>query len=326
MMNPAGDRSLIDFMQKEMMPAVSQTLRTDYKTDNCFYGEFIDMKTPEKGWIADATEPRYLVNYLGVRNRLAILNENYVYADYQSRVLGCYALLNSITDYASAHASEIKNLISLADQKTISRGLNPSRLDSFPIKSVGKPIPEKVTIKTYEVDVVTNADGHENYKKTDRKKTVQVPYIAQYEAIKSVRFPFAYLLDVSDPTVFNLLQRHGIRIGKLSKPQTFDVQTFKITDLQAAKSLNQGHYTETTEGTWESEKVEFKSGTYVVRTAQPLANIAAYLLEPQSDDGLLTWNFLDRFLLPQWGKGFNAYPVYKIIDRIEIEDTVLPLP
>jgi dipeptidyl aminopeptidase/acylaminoacyl peptidase len=33
-----------------------------------------------------------------------------------------------------------------------------------------------------------------------------------------------------------------------------------------------------------------------VRTAQPLGPLAAYLLEPQSDDGLVTWNFFDAAL------------------------------
>jgi len=62
----------------------------------------------------------------------------------------------------------------------------------------------------------------------------------------------------------------------------------------------------------------FPAGTLVVRTAQPLANLAAYLLEPQSDDGLLTWNFWDRYLVPQWGTGYYPYPVYKIIDPVEL--------
>ena len=325
MMNPAGDRSLTDFMQKTMMPAVSKILLNDYKTENCFYGEFIDMKNPEKGWEDDASEPRYLVNYLGVRNRLAILNENYVYADYKSRVLGCYALLHSITGYAAEHTSEIKELIRTADQKTVKRGLNPEPSDSFPIAYLAKPIPEKVTIKTYEVDVVTSPDGRESYKKSDRKKTVQVPFFAQYEATKNVKLPFAYLFANSDPMVINLLQRHGIQVGKLTKPQTFEVQSFHITELQAAKLLNQGHYTETINGTWTTEHLEFKSGTFVIRTGQPLANLAAYLLEPQTNDGLLFWNFLDRYLLPQWGRGFNAYPVYKIIAPVKIDDSVLPL-
>ena len=41
------------------------------------------MMNPEKGWVLDASEPRYMGNYYGIRNRLGILNENYVYADYQ---------------------------------------------------------------------------------------------------------------------------------------------------------------------------------------------------------------------------------------------------
>ncbi len=325
MMNPAGERSLMDYMEKQMMPAVATTLRNEYKVENCFYGEFVDMKTPEKGWEEYASEPRYLTNYIGVRNRLAILNENYVYADYKSRVLGCYGLLHAVADYTTQHATEVRELIRKADQKTIARGLNPATTDSFPIQYIGKPIQEKVTIKTFEVDVITDAEGRETYKKSDRKKTVQVPYIARYEATRSVKFPFAYLYTISDPLAVNLLRKHGIRVSQLSKAQSFEVETFKLTELKAATRLNQGHFNQTASGIWTTGHVEFKAGTFVVRTAQPLANIAAYLLEPQSNDGLVTWNFLDRYLLPQWGRGFNAYPVYKIIEPVKIEDTVLPL-
>jgi hypothetical protein len=325
MMNPAGERSLMDYMEKQMMPEVATTLRNEYKVENCFYGEFVDMKTPEKGWEEYASEPRYLTNYIGVRNRLAILNENYVYADYKSRVLGCYGLLHAVADCAAQHAVEVRELIRKADQKTIARGLNPAITDSFPIQYIGKPIQEKVTIKTFEVDVITDAEGRETYKKTDRKKTVLVPYIARYEATRSVKFPFAYLYTISDPLAINLLRKHGIRVSQLSKTQSFEVETFKMTELKAATRLNQGHFNQTASGTWTNEQVEFKAGTFVVRTAQPLANIAAYLLEPQSNDGLVTWNFLDRYLLPQWGRGFNAYPVYKIVEPVKIEDTVLPL-
>jgi len=324
MMNPTGDRSLMDYMEKQMMPAVSTTLREGYKVENCYYGEFIDMKTPEKGWVYDATEPRYLTNYIGIRNRLAILNENYVYSDYQSRVLGCYGLLNSIADFAASHAGEIKTLIHEADRKTIERGMNPALTDSFPIIYAGKQITEKVTIKTYEVDVVADAEGRETYKKSDRKKTVQVPYTARYDVTFSVKFPFAYLVSVSDPLVINILQKHGVQVSQLTKSQTFDVEAFKMTELKAENRLNQGHFNQTASGTWTIEHLEFKAGTFVIRTAQPLANVASYLLEPQSNDGLLKWNFLDRYLVPQWGRGFNPFPVYKIQKRMIIEDTVLP--
>jgi dipeptidyl-peptidase-4 len=238
--------------------------------------------------------------------------------------LGCYGLLNSIADFAASHSDEIRSLIKESDKKTIDRGLNPASTDSFPIQYIGKPLQNKVTIKTYEVDVVTDAAGRETYKKSDRKKTVHVPYTARYEATLSVQFPFAYLVNVSDPLVISLLQKHGIQVSQLSKNQGFDVETFKLSDLKAESKLNQGHFNQTAAGVWTDEHREFKAGTFVIRTAQPLANVASYLLEPQSNDGLLKWNFLDRYLVPQWGRGFNPFPVYKIQKRMIIEDTVLP--
>jgi hypothetical protein len=59
--------------------------------------------------------------------------------------------------------------------------------------------------------------------------------------------------------------------------------------------------------------VDFPDGTLVIRMSQLPANVAAYLLEPESDDGLMKWNFLDRYLVPQWGRKFNPYPVCKLM-------------
>jgi len=319
MMNPAGSRVLINYMRDKMMPDVSAILADKYNVLNCFYGEFTDMKNPENGWVSYASEPRYLVNYMGVRNRLAILNENYVYADYKTRVLGNYNLMNSILDYAASHKDEIKSLLKQTDELTISRGSQPAVQDSFPIEYKAMPTPTKVTIRTYEVDVITSPDGEEDYKKSDRKKLVSTPYFADYFPTKSIALPFAYLIKLSDPVLVNLLLAHGIKVEKLTKAETLKVETFKITSLKPSSRLNQGHYTNTVAGTIQPDTIDFKAGTYVVRTAQPLANIASYMLEPQSDDALLLWNFFDRYLVPQWGRGYHAYPVYRLMKKTELK-------
>ena len=125
MVNPNGDNSLISYLRDKMMPEISATLLSKYKVENCFYGEFFDMMDPDKGWVMDACEPRYMVNYYGLRNRLGILNENYIYADFKSRVMGCYNLIHSLIDYAAVHhAPKLKGLIADADRRTIARGLN----------------------------------------------------------------------------------------------------------------------------------------------------------------------------------------------------------
>ncbi len=321
MMNPAGDRGLINFMRDEMMPAVSEILTQKYQVLNCFYGEFTDLKNPEAGWISYASEPRYLVNYMGVRNRLAILNENYVYADYKTRVLGSYKLLHSILEYSASHASAIKTMLKNADQQTIARATDPAANATFPIEYEARPTPQPITVRAFEVDVVKNAQGQEDLVKSDRQRTVAVPYIADYYATKSTTLPFAYLLRLSDPVVKNMLQAHGIKLEKLAQTTRLEVESFKLTSLKPATRLNQGHYTNSVSGTMVKDTIDFLPGTYVIRMAQPLANLAAYLLEPQSNDALVLWNFFDRYLVPQWGRGFNEYPVYRLMQKTDLKTT-----
>jgi hypothetical protein len=323
MVNPNGDNSLIHYMYDRMIPEISGTLLNKYKVENCYYGEFNDMMKPENGWFYDAADPRYMSNYFGLRNRLAILNENYVYVDYKSRVLGCYYLIKSLTDYVSGHQAEIKGMLRDIDSKTIQRGLNPAVTDSFAVEYNVRPLPEPVTIKTYEADLVTDPNGRRSLKRSDRQKTVTIPYYIDYYPVRSVRFPFAYLITVNDQEVISLLKTHGIRMEKLTEASNVEAEKFEIGELKGASRLNQGHYTNTIKGRCISERVDFPAGTIVVKTAQPLANLAAYLLEPQSNDGLMTWNFFDRYLVPQWGTGYFPYPVYKVINKTELKTSPL---
>jgi dipeptidyl-peptidase 4 len=318
MVNPNGDNHLIAYMRDKMMPEMSGTLSGKYNVANCFYGEFFDMLDPEKGWVLDASEPRYMSNYYGIRNRFGILNENYVYADFKSRVNGCYFLIHSLLDYASAHKDEIKNMLNDADKRTIARGENPALADSFAVEYNVRPAPQKVTIKTYEAELKSEANGRKSYTRTDRRKDVTIPYFIDYYATKNVKFPFAYVLVTHDPDINSLLKLHGIQTEVLLSETTLTAQRFEISELKAAPRLNQGHYTNSIKGKYITGQVTFAAGTIVVRTAQPLGNLAAYLLEPQSNDGLMFWNKLDRYLVPQWGSGYNTFPVYKILEKVDL--------
>jgi hypothetical protein len=319
MVNPDGDNSLIAYMRDKMMPEMSGTLFNKYKVENCFYGEFSDMLAPEKGWFFDSSEPRYLTNYIGLRNRLAILNENYVYADFKSRVNGCYYLIKSLTDYINLHKDEIKIMLKAVDRKTVNRGLNPAVTDSFAVEYNVRPVPSPVTIKTFEAELVSEANGRRNFRRTDRQRTVTIPYYIDYYPVKNVKLPFAYIVDIPDPEVIGLLRIHGIKLEKLESITKIIVERFNITELKGESRLNQGHYTNSIKGSFIHDTIEFQSGTVVVRMAQPLANLAAYLLEPESNDGLTTWNYLDRYLVPQWGSGYNPYPVYKVLNKLDIK-------
>lgn len=316
MMNPNGDRNLINFMRDDMMPDVHHTLWEKYGVENIFYGEFIDRLDMDKGWISYAAEPRYLVNYVGIRNRLAILNENYVYADFKTRVNGSYYLLKSIVEYASVNKDQIKQLLNRADEAMLKKHFD-NQVDSFAIQYEGVPTPEKVTIKAFEADTIPGVKGYWRYKKSDRKRIVTVPYIADYYSTSNTAIPYAYILTVPDPDILDNLETHGIEVKKLAKSTSLEVTGFEIEEINPGKRLYQGHYNNTIKGTYTEETMEFAEGTYIIYTAQKLGNVASSLLEPEADDGYVQWNFLDKYLVPQWGRGYYPYPVYKLMQDPE---------
>jgi hypothetical protein len=45
-----------------------------------------------------------------------------------------------------------------------------------------------------------------------------------------------------------------------------------------------------------TETVEFPAGTFFVPSGQPLSNFISYILEPETDDNLVTWGYLDNVL------------------------------
>jgi hypothetical protein len=101
------------------------------------------------------------------------------------------------------------------------------------------------------------------------------------------------------------------------------VQSFKVTELKGQERPYQGHRLNSIEGEYVDEEREFPAGTLFIPMAQPLGKLAAYLLEPESDDGLLVWNFFDRNLVPQWGRGQQVYPVHKLFQPTALAKDVV---
>lgn len=312
-LNPNGDTSIIEYMRDKMMPAINKNLEDKYNTLSIPYGNFVNPGQPEKGWSTLEHHPRFLSNYIGLRNRLAILDENYSYADYKTRVLGCYNFLRAILDYCHSRRDEIAQLIREADRKTIQRGLNPSEKDVFSLEFEMKPLKEPVTVRGYEMEVIPREGMWPQVKRTDKKKSYTIPYIADFVPKRSVRFPYAYLIPLTDPEITNKLRQHGICVEKLTSAVTLEVESFKLKEVKSDQRPYQGHHMNSVKGEYFIEQKEFPAGTLFVGTAQPLASLAAYLLEPESDDGLVVWNFFDRYLFPQWSREPQTYPAYRLL-------------
>ncbi len=94
-----------------------------------------------------------------------------------------------------------------------------------------------------------------------------------------------------------------------------------LVDSLTVGPLFEGHRTVLAEGRWHAEARDTlaTAGWYIVRGSQPLGVLAAYLLEPASEDGVVAWNFLDRELRPG-----DPYPILRIRTRPTVPALAVP--
>jgi len=323
--NPNGDPAIRAYMSDVLMPAVDGIAEKKYKTLTCGYGGFRDFKDPAKGWETLDPQPRYATNYFALRNRLSILIENYVYADFKTRVQGNYHYLKALLDYANDHFDEIKTLTAEADARTVRKGLDPGPNDVFGLEFDLRPVKEPLTVHAYVMEVIQKEGQRPQRRATDKMEVHTVPYFSDFFIKRSVPFPAAYLIPAPEPAAVDVLRRHGISVERLTEAATLDVETFKIKEIKGAERLYQGHRTNTIKGEYVKEKIILPAGTYIVSTAQPLGNLAAYLLEPESDDGLVVWNYFDKFLASSWGGGGSgiSVPIHRLLKPVPLVKEII---
>lgn len=321
-LNPNGDISIIEYMREKMLPWINTHLKEKSNTLSIPYGNFMGFKNP-KGWRTFSHHPRFVTNYVGLRNRLAILNENYAYADYKTRVLGCYHFLLSILEYCYHHKDEISELVAEADRKTIKKGLTPSGKETFAIEYDIAPLKKPVTIRGWEMEEIPRERGWPQVKKTDKKRVFTLPYYADFIPKRTVQFPCAYLLANPIPEIREKLLQHGVVVEELTETQTLEVESFRLKEIKGAQRIYQGHRLNSVKGEYIVEKREFPEGTLFIETAQPLGSLAAYLLEPESDDGLMVWNFFDRYLVSQWRGQPQTCPVYRLLKPVKLSKNTI---
>lgn len=105
-----------------------------------------------------------------------------------------------------------------------------------------------------------------------------------------------YLLDGSWVNAARLLRAHGVTVTPLERPMSASLQIFDIDSVMSSASSVEGRTETAVTGSWRPLNRTVPAGTLFVRMATPRDLLAMLLLEPESDDGLLTWNVFDGAL------------------------------
>ncbi|HVR87486.1 MAG TPA: M14 family metallopeptidase [Planctomycetota bacterium] len=276
-----------DYVRSTMLPDVSRRLeaRTGLKT--FFYGNFVDEKDPSKGWATYPHFPRYGSHYRGLTGRLDVLLETYSYISFRERVFTTVEILKDIFDYTTDHAAEIKSLC--ADGMA-------ARPDPVGI-AYGPPLPIgdcEILAWDLESQLARKIPGRE-------AKTYRMPHLAKFVPSKTVPRPAGYLIPRDCSSVVRTLEHHGIVLERLTEGRTFDGEADVVVDVSKADSPDVGTL-KREESVVRIDRrpgrVTGRPGDVLVITDQSLGTLAVYLLEPESDDGLVRWGHLDGMMRP----------------------------
>lgn len=304
---PAGDAGVIEYSRQVFLPWIEKRFEDTSGMDATWYGSFGgvfgDKPRSSTQWETFPAEARFGTSYIGLRGRLGILSEAYAYATFKERVEGTRLFCRAIVEYAAERGPELRELARLADERT-SASKGPVVLRT---EAVAQPFP--VTIKTF-----AKWDGHEPENASDVREDRVCSLMDRFETRLEVPRPLAYAIRADMGEVSKIVENlrlHGLRIETLSGPVKVKAEVYTIDAAKPASREFQKHVLITAEATPAPKDLTLPAGTLIVRTKQPLGNLACYLLEPECEDGLTTWNFFDA-----WMKPGAEFPVVRVMSGL----------
>jgi hypothetical protein len=123
-----------------------------------------------------------------------------------------------------------------------------------------------------------------------------VPVWLKYDVKRTVPRARGYIIPASIAKVIPLLLDHGIQVHKFTEPASMEVEVYEATGVHRREYF-QGHYLKAVAGAEKkTETVQVPAGWFYVSTAQSKGNLISYLLEPETDDNLITWGYTDNVL------------------------------
>lgn len=317
-LNPNTDARILDFQRSKMMPTIEKALLKNHKFRSYYYGNFTGFSNlPKPGektqWEAFTHQPRIGQNYGGLRNRLTILSEAYSYLPFKRRIEVTEKFVEEIFKYCASNSLQLMQLTKSADDETV-RKFSGNEAVELGVAFKPQALPKPVEILIGAVEKVKNPrNGKEMTAMIEDKFTpTKMEDVGMFSITQNVKAPRAYLFK-PDAKIVEKLVQHGITVEELTSELNVEVDSFTIATFEKSKRPFQGHNEAKITGNYRSEKMTFPAGTILVRTAQPLGRLVFYLLEPESDDGLVNWNYFDAYLEKD-----KNFPVYKLMKQENI--------
>jgi dipeptidyl-peptidase 4 len=293
-LNPAADDELRRWPYEHLFPRIQEAVfEEDYRAF-----DYSGPQTREgvRGWGSTSVEPRKHHVYTGLTNSIGILletpsNSRRVMRDgsvveipqeerYYHQIRGGVLALRTILEVAAERREEIRALTTGSRMRAIADG-NAGR---------GEVILEYELTNRGNEDVwMPDSDAPGGY------SLQNVPVWLEWVPTRTTPRPVGYLMPPAMAHIVPLLMEHDIAVYRFRDETSIDAEVYYATAVRT-DSYFQGHYLKSVEVEKQAETIEAVPGWFWIPTGQSMGNLITYLMEPETDDNLITWGWTDHIL------------------------------
>ena len=327
-MNPAGDQSIVNFGNDRMLARVRAALRAeDY--DGFWYTRTGSVDGVQ-GWVPTSVEPRKQHVFATLTNTVGFLfetpsNSHRVINNgtevvpipreerYRHQVRGQYIGQRELIRVAVEEAGDLTAVVREARERAIRLGNDDSDDDQIVL--------EYRQVAKYDDDFWRRQGGGRGGG-GDQEVTYELvrgPVFTKFEPTRTTTRPWGYLIPPSMTKLIPILLEHDITVKRLTEPVSLEVEAYDATAIGDTQYF-QAHYLKTVTAEKVTETVEFPVGTFFVPSGQPMSNFISYILEPETNDNLVTWGYLDNVLraTPSAAEqDAQRVPIYRLMKKAE---------
>ena len=300
-LHPDTPQPIVDLLRGSWLPEMTERVFERTGWHFYYYGNLGSPRQGEEpGWATFDARPRFNNNYLGLRNRLAILSEAYAYLTFEDRVEATRVFVEEILGFAQRNADAVRAAVREADALPVVGA-------EIVIRSELERSAGPVEILMGAVDTVYHPfSGAPMHLRRDVVTPTEMYEWGTFRAVETVTAPEAYYLPPGMEDVVARLLAHGIVIEPVEGANLVGGEAFGVTEATSAAQPFQGRVERTVEGAWRPETVSMAEGAVRVPVAQPLGRLVVHLLEPRAEDGFANWGLLDAWIAAE-----SDYPIVR---------------
>lgn len=290
-LNPTTDPEILSY-SRNLLDEIRRETPARHGWKLFDYGDAMS-KDGQQVFSTFASEGRYVTNYAGLRNRIAILSEAASFQPFKDRVMATRVFVWDCLDGLVRDRRRVMAMTASADAKKLG-GTEVGV--SFELDSRG---PDRVFLEDVDPDNRIPPN-----KAPIKYKELTMPVYDRFKITKTAKAPASGFVLPAGPAV-HLLARHGITVTKTSAPWKSSGRVFVVEGMKQATSPFQGHRLISLSGSYQAREWTVPVGYYYVPMDQPLALLVCHMLMPESTDGVAAWGFLGE----EFAVG-SEFPVY----------------